>query len=87
MLQVAVHHDADVVRCLLQAKNDGAAEAARVVLAMDAPHGDPRGYRDPLDLAHGVVGAVIDKEDLGALLTPSSVSVDVARRLASHHMV
>ena len=39
MLQVAVHHDADVAVRFAQPQNDRTAQSSRVALAMDHAHG------------------------------------------------
>ncbi len=65
MLEVAVHHDADIGVRGSQADHDRPAEATDVVRAVDHPHRDRGIDRDALHLGRGVVGAVVDEEDLG----------------------
>ena len=66
MLQVAVHHDAHVVRRPSHALDDRSAETACTIIrpAVHDPNWERRVSCDPRDLLRRAVVAVVDEQDL-----------------------
>ena len=64
MLQIAVHHEAPPRLSGAKAFEHGSAEPCDRIVAVDEPHRQARGAGDHTDDVRGVVGRVVDEENL-----------------------